>query len=247
MSRTPPWWDELTAFVCARYHPGGAMTVLRQTGRILLAEPNLTAQQLLERCAPVDESAAATARTLNAFFTRRGLVLPGDEEQQRAAARRRRYCDAVPAPLRSAIVQFDQAQLDERERARQTSRHQLSDITIEAKLRILRDLAAHLTAARQVTGWSEITTTDLEAFLARAPQNRHQQTYVLRHFFRWARRRKLILSDPSRPLRLGAQPAFIGTVLDTPAQRALFRRWTSDTVHPHERLTGLLGLAHYFG
>lgn len=244
MPSTPPWWHELTTFVCARYHPGGAMIVLRTIGRILLAEPNLTAQQLLNRCAPVDEPTSATTRTLTAFFTGRGLILPSDQEQQQAGARRRHYSDGVPTPLRSAIIQFDQAQLHERERARQTSRHQLSDTTLETKLRILRDLAAHLTTARHVNGWSEITTTDLEAFLARAPQRRHQQTYVLRHFFRWARHRKLVLIDPSGPLRLGAQPAFTGTILDTPAQRALFRRWSSSTVHPHERLAGLLALLH---
>jgi hypothetical protein len=52
------------------------------------------------------------------------------------------------------------------------------------------------------------------------------------------------LVDPARPLRLGAQPGFTGTVLGTNDQRRLFRRWTSPSTHPHERLTGLLALLH---
>jgi len=62
---------------------------------------------------------------------------------------------------------------------------------------------------------------------------------VLRRYFAWARQRKLILIDPARPLRPGAQPGFTGTVLDTGTQRALLRRWTSPATHPHERLAGL--------
>ena len=66
----------------------------------------------------------------------------------------------------------------------------------------------------------------------------------MRRFFAFARQRKLILTDPARPLRLGAQPGFTGTVLDLSVQQELFHRWTSSTTHPHERLTGLLALLH---
>jgi hypothetical protein len=240
----PGWWDELAAFAAARYHPSGAVTILRETGRILIAEPTITAQQLLQRWTPLDESNAVTARALTVFLTGRGLALPDDAAQRRATARRKRYLDAVPAPLRPALTEFDRAQLTDRDRDRRAGRRQLSDITLETRLRILRDLAAHVTAAGNITGWAEVTTTDLEAFLARMPGNRHQQTYVARRFFGWARRRKLILVDPAERLRLGAQPGFTGTILDVTAQRALFGRWTSDNIHPHERLTGLLALLH---
>jgi hypothetical protein len=67
---------------------------------------------------------------------------------------------------------------------------------------------------------------------------------VLRRYFAWTRQRKLILIDPARPLRLGPQPGFTGTVLDAGTQRSLLRRWTSDGTHPHERLAGLLALLH---
>ena len=98
--------------------------------------------------------------------------------------------------------------------------------------------------SRPVTGWSQVTTADLEGFLGRSPASRHQRTYVMRRFFSWARRRKLILINPAAALRLGTQPAFTGSVLDPAAQRALFRRWTDQATHPHERLTGLLALLH---
>jgi hypothetical protein len=244
MGTVPAWWHELTAFVAARYHPGGAMTILRKTARILTAEPTVSAQQILHRCPPLDESTTLIVRALTAFFTGRGLALPDDEAQQRAAARRQRYLDAIPAPLHLAVIAFDRAQLDERDRDRRVGRRQLSDITLETRLRILRDLAKHLITARQVTGWAEVTSGDLEVYLTRTPSSRHQQTYVLRRFFGWAKRRKLILTNPTQRLRLGSQPGFTGTVLGIAKQRTLFRRWASDAVHPHERLIGLLALLH---
>jgi hypothetical protein len=244
MDTVPAWWEELAAFTAARYHPSGAMSILRTTGHILRAEPSASAQQILHRCARVDEATSLTVRSLTAFFTAHGLVLTDDTTQQRAAARRQHYLDDTHAPLRAAVAAFDQAQLKEGARDRRAGRRQLSDITLESRLRVLRDLATHLTEARGITGWTEVTTSDLESFLAQAPRNRHQQTYVLRRFFGWAKRDKLILINPARRLRLGPQPGFTGNLLDTDTQRVLFRRWTSDTVHPHERLTGLLALLH---
>ncbi len=237
----PAWWDDLTAFAVARHHPSGAIVILREAGRLLSADPDASPQQLLDRCAP---AAGTAGRALRAFFTSRGLTLPGDEKQRRAAARRRRHLDAVPDCLATAVAAFNRSQLAERERARRGGRHPLSDITLETRLRILRDLAVHLTSAGPVTGWSQVITADLEGFLGHSPGNRHQRTYVLRGFFGWAKHRKLILIDPATALRLGSQPAFTGTVLDAAAQRALFRRWTGSTAHPHERLTGLLALLH---
>ncbi len=139
---------------------------------------------------------------------------------------------------------WNRCKLAEQERIRQAGRRLLSDVTLETRLRILRDLAVHLCASGQITSWTEVTTADLEAFLADRARNRHQDTYVLRRYFAWARQRKLILIDPARPLRLGPQPGFTGTVLDTGTQRTLLSRWSSDGTHPHERLAGLLALLH---
>jgi hypothetical protein len=244
LATVPTWWDELTAFAAARHHPGGAVTILRETVRLLTAEPTSSPQQLLSRCTPADRSTALAARALTAFFTSHGLALPDDAEQRRAAARRQRYLDLIPAPLHSAVGAFDRAQIEERDQNRRTGRHQLSDITLETRLRILRDLATHLMARRHLTGWAEVTAVDLEDFLARRPNNRHQHTYLLRRFFGWARRNKLTLTNPAQPLRLGAQPGFTGAVLDLAQQRSLFSRWTGNQAHPHERLIGLLALLH---
>ena len=171
-------------------------------------------------------------------------MMPGDQASRRAAARRQRYLDAIPAGLAAAVAAFNDSQLAEQERDRRAGRRLLSDVTLETRLRILRDLAGHLSAAGRITSWTEVTTADLEGFLAGRARNRHQDTYVLRRYFAWARQRKLILIDPARPLRLGPQPGFTGTVLDAGTQRTLLSRWTSDGTHPHERLAGLLALLH---
>ena len=242
MAPTPAWWDLLVEFTAARCYPGGTVAVLRETGRLLISDPSMTPHQLgrLSTTAVT----ATTARMLTAFFTVHGLALAPDRPRQRAAARRERFVAAVAAPLRDAVAEFDHTQIGEQDRRRRTGQRILSDITLETRLRILRDLAAHLNARRTITGWAEVATADLEAFLARTPAARHQRTYVLRRFFAWAKGRKLILTDPTRGLSLGAQPAFTGTVLDINAQRALFLRWTSDTTPDHERLVGLLALLH---
>jgi hypothetical protein len=239
----PPWWDDLAAFTAARYHPGGAVAILRQAGRMLAADPAASPRQLLAGAIRADGTPDAAGRALTVFFTSHGLALPGDDARRRAAVRRHRFLAAIPAGLARAVTAFSDSELGERDRARRAGRRPLSDITLESRLRILRDLSAHL-APGPVTSWAEVTTGDLEGFLSCRPRSRHQDTYVMRRFFAFARRRKLILADPARPLRLGAQPGFTGTVLGVAAQRSLFHRWTSSTTHPHERLTGLLALLH---
>jgi hypothetical protein len=239
----PPWWQALTEFSAARYHPGGAVAILRHAGRAISADSSAGPRQIVASATRADGTLDAAGRAMAAFFTRQGLIMPGDQASRRAAARRQRYLDAVPAGLAAPVAAFNHGQLAEQGRARRASRRQLSDITLETRLRILRDLAGHL-ATGQITSWAEVTTADLEDFLASRPRSRHQDTYVLRRYFAWARQNKLILIDPARPLRPGAQPGFTGTVLDTNDQRRLLRRWTSPATHPHERLAGLLALLH---
>jgi hypothetical protein len=239
----PDWWPALTAFAAARHHPGGAVAILRCAGRVLLADPSAGPRAITGSATRPDGTLTTEGRALAAFFTASRLMLPGDQASRRAAARRQRFLDAVPAGLAAAVTAFSDAQLADRERARQARRRPLSDITLEARLRILRDLAGHLLASG-ITGWAEVTTADLEGFLAGRARNRHQETYVLRRYFAWARQRKLTLIDPARPLRPGPQPGFTGTVLGAGTQRSLLHRWTSDATHPHERLAGLLALLH---
>jgi hypothetical protein len=239
----PPWWQALTEFAAARHHPGGAVTILRHAGRVISAGTSAGPRQILAAATRPDGTYDAAGRALDGFFTSQGLALPGDQAGRRAAARRQRYLNAVPAGLASAVAAFNDSQLAEQDRARRAGRRPFSDITLEGRLRILRDLAAHL-AAGAITSWTEVTATDLDGFLAARPRSRHQDTYLLRRYFAWARQRKLILIDPARPLRPGAQPAFTAALLDTATQRELLRRWTSPDAHPHERLAGLLALPH---
>lgn len=86
----------------------------------------------------------------------------------------------------------------------------------------------------------------VEVFLARKHQRDSWELTTLRKFLRWARRRRLVLVDPTRGLRLGAQPRFAETGLGIDEQRRLFRRWTipSDDIHPYESFVGLLPLLH---
>ena len=244
MGDAPGWWQALTEFAAARHHPGGAVSILRHAGRVLLADPSSSPRKIADSAIRPDGTPTAEGRALAAFFTGRRLTMPGNQADPRAAARRQRYLDGIPGGLAAAATAFNDEQLAERERDRRAGRRRLSDVTLEARLRILRDLARHLSAAGRITSWTEVTTADLEGFLAGRARNRHQETYILRRYFAWARQRKLILIDPARPLRLGPQPGFTGTVLDTGAQRSLMRRWTSDATHPHERLAGLLALLH---
>ncbi|MEO3936389.1 hypothetical protein V3N99_06480 [Dermatophilaceae bacterium Soc4.6] len=242
LAAVPPWWPSLAVFAAARFHPGGAVTVLRETGRLLLADPALGPHQLMNLAPP--QLSSTTVRVLTAYFTDRGLALPPDAPQQRAAARRAQHLADIDVPLREAVAAFNDTQMNEQDRRRRTGRHTLSDVTLETRLRIVKALARHLLRTRTVTGWAEVTTQDLESFLARTPAARHQQTYVLRRFFTWAKAHKIVLTDATRPLALGAQPAFTGTVLEVGTQRALFARWTLETTPPSERLVGLLALLH---
>lgn len=240
----PDWWERFTAFVAASNYPSGAVDLLRQLGRLLDANPGFAPQQLLSHTGEPDGPDRPLSRALTSFFTSHGLAFPADDAQRRAATRRQHLLDTVPAALRPATVEFIQLQLRSRERLRRIGARPISDITIETKLRILRDLARHLAGSRRLTSWTEVTTADLESFLAQTPQARHQQTYLLRAFFGWAKHRRLLLVDPACPLRLGAQPGFTGVLLEPTAQRVLLQRWADGQTHPHERLSGLLALLH---
>ena len=240
MRPQPPWWGQLAEFTTARYHPSGSVAILRQTARILIEDPGVSVHQLRR-----DAGAAITVstdRVLTAFFTSHAMALPQPDIRPRAT--RERLLNAIHAPLGAAVAQYNDAQLAEQDRRARAGWRVLSNITLATRLRILRDLAAHLATRREVTGWAEVTTTDLELFLGARPAARHQRTYVLKRFFAWARARRLVLTDPTRPLTLGAQPAFTGAVLEIRTQRALFRRWTAGTTPAQERAVGLLALLH---
>jgi integrase len=89
-----------------------------------------------------------------------------------------------------------------------------------------------------------VQTTDVEAFLNAQPANRRRRLSAARQFFRWARRNKLVLVDPTVAITAAPRAGFTGATLTIAEQRRLFRRWTGENVHPHEAAAGLLAMLH---
>ena len=137
----PPWWQPLIEYSAARHHPGGAVTILRHAGRVISADSSAGPRQILASATRADGTLDAAGRALIAFFTSQDLIMPGDQASRRAAARRQRYLDAVPAGLAGPVAAFNDSQIGEQDRGRRAGRRQLSNITLETGLRILRDLA----------------------------------------------------------------------------------------------------------
>ena len=185
------------------------------------------------------------ARSLETFFTSRGLAMSADHAEQLAAGRRQRRIDAVPGPLRPAVAGFAGFMLHARERARRARTRPRSNHTIETALATARDLAVLLSRERGKDDWALADVHDIEAFLAPLPRARKRRLTVLRQFFRFARDRKIILADPTCGLSAREPRKFTGQTVPLKARRELFRRWTtSQDAHPHEALLGILALLH---
>jgi hypothetical protein len=101
----------------------------------------------------------------------------------------------------------------------------------------------HLSAFGRIASWTEVTSADLEGFLAGRGRGRHQEIYVLRIYLAWARQRKLLLIDLPARSAWNRSPDSPGRC-SAPYPGTLPNRWISDTTHPHERLAGLLALLH---
>jgi hypothetical protein len=93
------------------------------------------------------------------------------------------------------------------------------------------DLPAH--------DWAVVDVHDVEAFLATLPKGRKRRLTVLRQFFAFARRQRIILVNPTTGLAAKQPSGFIGQTVGLDQQRALFRRWTSsDDAHPQRGTAG---------
>ncbi|MFJ1927512.1 MULTISPECIES: integrase [unclassified Streptomyces] len=179
------------------------------------------------------------------MLTQRALALPTDHADQLAAGRRRSRIEAAPLPLRPQLQAFSDSLLRARERALRAGTLPRADITIEATLAIVRDLARFLADQRGKQDWALVDVHDIEAFLAIQPKARQRRLIVLRQFFRFARSGKVVLVDPTRGLKAKSSSGFSGTTVAVDQQRQLFRRWTTSTeAHPHEALLGMLALLH---
>ncbi|MFC9841660.1 hypothetical protein ACFVKB_49230 [Rhodococcus sp. NPDC127530] len=107
----------------------------------------------------------------------------------------------------------------------------------------VRDLSCHL-VGRGIEDWAQVDKAVIEDYLAEvSPAG--GPLGGLRHFFRFARRSKLILIDPTSELRVRTPRGFHGRTLPRSRQRELFTRWcTSTEVAPNEALVGLMSLIH---
>jgi len=245
LEHPPPWLGEFAVFTAERHCVGRACAIISGLGRLLRADPAAHPQTLLERSRQPGRSMGTLARTLEEFFVERKLALATDQQERLAAGRRRRRIVAVPEPLRPAVRAFEASMLQARHRAQRAGTRPRSDHTVEQHLATLRDLAIFLTAHCGITDWALVDVTTVEAFLAAKPDFRRSRLSGLRQFFRFARRHRLILIDPTDGLVAKEPRGFRGTTLTPAEQRDLFRRWTTGAdVHPHEAFVGLLGLLH---
>ncbi|HET7668319.1 MAG TPA: integrase, partial [Mycobacterium sp.] len=241
----PAWLDDFIVHVAEVFSPARACNVLTALGRLLTDEHSNHPQALLDRAPRPGRTLGPLARSLEVFFTERGLAMPTDHAEQLAAGRRERRIDAVPASLRPAVASFNESLLTARARARRAGTLPRSDRTIDVALATLRDLALFLDRERGKQDWSTVEVGDIEGFLNLQPNNRPRRLTVLRQFFRFARTRRLVLIDPTGSLERNQSKGFRGKTLTIDQQRLLFRRWTTDpTVHPHEALVGVLALLH---
>ena len=241
LSDPPPWLPGFADYLVPRHNATAACQMITDVGRLLHDGGPVHPQSLLERA-----RGGPLGRALEDFFTGHGLALSPDHAERRAAVRRQRRLDAIPAALRPAATAFSEHELAGRRRAQHAGTRPPGHTTIEGHLTSVRDLARFLTASRGIAGWPAVSTADVEAFLATQPSTAAHRLAALRRFFRFAARRRMVLTDPAKTVTIAQPWGFSGPSLTRDQQRELFRRWTSgrDDVHPHEALTGLLALIH---
>lgn len=245
LAEPPGWLDDFVADLAAHYCPAQACKLLTTLGRLLVDDFPNHPQSVLERARVPGRSMGLLGRALEAFFTGRGLAMATDQADRLAPGRRQRRIDAAPDGMRGAVVSFADSMLYARERGRRAGTRPRADRTIESALTIVRDLARFLDSQRGKQDWALVDVSDIEAFLAELPKNRARRLAVLRQFFRFARSRRVVLVDPTRGVAVKRHRGFRGRTLAIAEQRALFRRWISDSaVHPHEALLGLLAMLH---
>jgi site-specific recombinase XerD len=241
----PEWIVGFAAFASKRHCIARACVMLTAVGRMLCDGQPSQPQSLLERARRPGRSAGALARTLEEFFVAEHLAFGLDQDARLALGRRQRRVDAVPEPLRPAVAAFAEHLVRMRERARHAGTKPRADNTIEQTIAIVRDLAHFVANQRAKQDWAMVDVADIEAFLGLRPANRRRRLQSSRHFFRWARKNKIVLVDPTRDIPVTTRRGFSGQTLSLDEQRRLFHRWTvEDDVHPHEALVGMMALLH---
>ena len=235
----PDWFDDFVAHVAVRLSPSRARDVLRELARQINTVGSSTASKLTA------DPPARLQRMLIPFLIERGLMLAAEPDAVvRARRRQRRRVAETAEAFRPALAAFEEALERRRQRGRRLGLRVDGDATIEDRLRTMRNLAA-FSAQRAVPGWETIARSDIDSFLVRSGPPRPTELGDLRHFFRWARRQHLVLTDPLYGVRIRQLNAFRGATLDLADQQRLYQRWTSTAgVHPHEAFFGLAALIH---
>jgi integrase len=241
----PEWLVTFAEFATERHCVARACLMVSAVGRLVIDGDSTHPQAMLERSRRPGRSPGALARTLEEFLVGEHLAFGLDQDARLARGRRQRRVDATPSGLRPAVAAFADHLVRTRERARRAGTRPRADNTIEQTLSIVRDLACFLAGQRVKRDWAAVEVGDVEAFLAEYPSNRRRRLQSSRQFFRWARKNKVVLVDPTRDLPGMPRQGFTGQTLSLPEQRRLFRRWHTDpSVHPHEALVGILALLH---
>lgn len=221
--------------------------MISKLGRLINDGGPVHPQALLERARLTGRSEGPLARCLEEFLVERRLAFGLDQRERLAAGRRQRRVDATPELLRPVVAMFCEHLVRSRERARRAGTLERSDSTIEQAIANTRDLARFLVTEQHKTDWATVQCADIEAFLNAAPANRRRRLVNSGNFFRWARKQKLVLVDPTRTIKVSPRSGFVGKTLTITEQRKLFKRWVSSSEpHPHEAMIGLLALLHAF-
>jgi hypothetical protein len=83
----PAWLDEFIARVAQVYSPARACHVITTLGRLFIDEHPNHPQALLDRARRPGRSLGSLARSLEAFFTERGLAVNSDSANEATAGR----------------------------------------------------------------------------------------------------------------------------------------------------------------
>lgn len=246
LNTSPEWLADFTEFAGERHCVSRVCVMLTRLERLLRDGQPVHPQALLERSRLTGRSPGALARTLEEFFVEAGLAFGLDECAQLARGRRDRRIAVIPEDLRPAVADYAQHLVASQKRALRTGTHPRADTTIESMLALIRDFSCFLVDEQNKMDWSSVGLSDVECFLVLQPANRSRRLGALRGFFRFARKHRLVLVDPTAGVPRISCPGFKGRVLSTEEQRRLFHRWTSpdETVEANEALVGLLSLLH---
>jgi hypothetical protein len=233
----PAWLADLAADLAGRGHPSQTIRHLRIVERAVLSGATSPAEVIAAlRAIP---NSTATLVLVAESFQRQGLG-SFDDRPARHAARRQQRLGELPPGLRPA-VEAHLADLDrQRQRATLYGGRGLVEATIDDRLAALVALAK-LLATRGIHDWASVSTDDIEAFLTSEAAKR---LAAARGFFAFAKRRRLVLVDPTRGIRRRQPKGFAGRTLSRAEQHHLLRRWTQPEIDPRERVVGLLGLLH---